>query len=186
MERRASSCGRYTYPSRDECYITVSKTANSNAELTILYEKKVLLPGAGIKDIEKFEKRIGALCDDFKGHSSAECKGFNLGNLERRKNLRWKIMKGGLTPVGQPLDKVVNKVFKGHLRDIYDMWSLTLRSMKGPERPCHQLASSSPLGSSRLGRGYRRSSVPLRGLCVDTRQRSSWRARRSLRWFHTR
>ena len=38
--------------------------------------------------------------------------------------LRWEIIKGGLTPVGQPLDKVVNKVFKGYLRDIYDMWAL--------------------------------------------------------------
>ena len=34
-------------------------------------------------------------------------------------------MKGGLTPVGQPLDKVVNKVFKGYLRDNYDLWALT-------------------------------------------------------------
>ena len=35
------------------------------------------------------------------------------------------MMKGGLTPVRQPLDKVVNKVFKGYLCDIYDMWEIT-------------------------------------------------------------
>ena len=34
-------------------------------------------------------------------------------------------MKGGLTPVRQPLDTVVNKVFKGYLHDIYDLWELT-------------------------------------------------------------
>ena len=34
-------------------------------------------------------------------------------------------MKVGLTPIGQPLDKVVNKVFKGYLRDLYDIRSLT-------------------------------------------------------------
>ena len=34
-------------------------------------------------------------------------------------------MKGGLTPVGQPLDKVNNKVFKGYLCDIYHIQELT-------------------------------------------------------------
>ena len=30
-------------------------------------------------------------------------------------------MKGGLTPAGQTLDKVVNKVLTGYLCDIYDI-----------------------------------------------------------------
>ena len=34
-------------------------------------------------------------------------------------------MKDRLIPVGQTLDKVVNKVFEGYFRDIYDMWALT-------------------------------------------------------------
>ena len=34
-------------------------------------------------------------------------------------------MKGGLTPSGQPLDKVVNKVSKSFLYEVYDVWSLT-------------------------------------------------------------
>ena len=34
-------------------------------------------------------------------------------------------MKDGLIPVGQPLDKVVNKVLKGYLRDFYDLWAFT-------------------------------------------------------------
>ncbi len=38
------------YPPRDKCYITVSKTANSNSELTVLYLKKVLLPFLGVQD----------------------------------------------------------------------------------------------------------------------------------------
>ena len=74
---------------------------------------------------EEFEKRIGALCVDFRGHSSKECKEFNLCNRERKNMLRWKIMKDRLIPVGQTLDKVVNKVFEGYFRDIYDMWALT-------------------------------------------------------------
>ena len=74
---------------------------------------------------EEFEKRIGALCDDFRGHSFKECKEFNLGNRERKNMLRWEIMKGVLTPVIKFCDKVMNKVFKGYLYDIYDLWALT-------------------------------------------------------------
>ena len=40
-------------------------------------------------------------------------------------NLDWMIIDGGLTPVNQPLDKTVNRVFKANLRDCYDQWSLT-------------------------------------------------------------
>ena len=128
------------YPTRDKCYITVSESANSNADLTILYEKKVMFPTLGITDIDNFNHRVGALCDDFKGHSSKECKAFNLGTDEIKKNLKWMIMKGGLTPVGQPLDKVVNKVFKAFLRQLYDKYMLT-----APVNP----ATGSPLPPTR-------------------------------------
>ena len=33
-------------------------------------------------------------------------------------------MKGGLTPVGHPLDKVVNNVLKGYIHYIYYLWEL--------------------------------------------------------------
>ena len=33
-------------------------------------------------------------------------------------------MKGGLTPVGNPLDKVVNNVLKGYIHYIYYLWEL--------------------------------------------------------------
>ena len=91
----------------------------------ILYKKKVFFPGAGVTNSEEFEKLIGALRDEFRGHSSKEWNESNLGNGEFKKILRWEMMKGGLTPVRQPLDKVVNKVFKGYLCDIYDMWEIT-------------------------------------------------------------
>ena len=91
-----------------------------------MYLKKVLFPAAEVdRDTLSFAKRVGVLCDDFKGHSADVTKNFTTGDEEREKMLHWSIMKGGLTPVGQPLDKVVNKVFKGYLRDIYDHWSLT-------------------------------------------------------------
>ena len=124
-DRLPDSQGNH-YPPRDKCYITVSKTANSSAELAVVYLKKVLFPAAGVnRNADEFPKRMGVLCDDFRGHSAEECKNFTTGHPEREKMLHWSIMKGGLTPVAQPLDKVVNKVFKGYLRDIYDQWSLT-------------------------------------------------------------
>eukprot|EP00956_Cyclotella_meneghiniana_P036000 scaffold120055_cov77-Cyclotella_meneghiniana.AAC.2 len=100
------------YPSRQKCYIIVSKTANSSGELTVVYLKKVPLPAAGVnRDADAFPRHIGVLCDDFKGHSAAECKAFTRGNNKRKKMLKWEIMPGGLTPVAQPLDKVVNKAW---------------------------------------------------------------------------
>ena len=64
------------------------------------------------------------MCNDFKGHSAELVKDFTL-DPNRRENLKCNIMKGRLTPFGQPLEKVVNKVFKGYLRDLYDIRSLT-------------------------------------------------------------
>ena len=54
-------------------------------------------------------------------------------------------MKGGLTPVGHPLDKVVNILFKGYLCDIYGMWELPSpinKSTGSPHPPtCQQCAT---------------------------------------------
>ena len=36
------------------------------------------------------------------------------------------IILSGLAPVAQPLDKVINKVFKGHFRGLYDLYILTM------------------------------------------------------------
>ena len=59
--------------------------------------------------------------------------------------LNWLIMKGGITPVRQPLYKVVNKVFKIFIREIYDVWALNtpINPTKGAPLPptCQQVAS---------------------------------------------
>ena len=104
------------YPPKSKAYITVTKTANSNTKMTILYLKKVLLPAAGVKKTPsgyEFDNRIGCLLDDFKGHSAKETKEFT--ESAEMKDMEVIIIDGGMTPENQPLDKAVNRVFKGHL-----------------------------------------------------------------------
>ena len=55
------------YPTREECYITVSKTANSNEHLTNLILKKVILPVMGMENDGTSEQQIGLLWDEFRG-----------------------------------------------------------------------------------------------------------------------
>ena len=38
--------------------------------------------------------------------------------------LDWLLMDGGITPKAQPLDVLINKVFKGFFRDLFEEWSL--------------------------------------------------------------
>lgn len=42
-----------------------------------------------------------------------------------QKDAQWTNIKGRLTPVGQPFDKLVNNMFKGYLRKLYDILSNT-------------------------------------------------------------
>ena len=86
-------------------------------------------------------ERLVILCDDFKGHSAELVKDFTLDPIFRE-NLRFDITKGGLIPIGQPLYKVVTKVFKGYIRDLYD-----IRSLTAPVNPQtgHQCPPSSQL-----------------------------------------
>lgn len=126
------------YPSRDKIYMTVAKTANSNKDLTQLILKKVILPGAGaVKQGNTLtcDHKIGLLWDDFKSHSCPEVKSF----CQSFDFLDVLILPGGLTPEGQPLDKVINKVFKGYFRDFYDEWTLSAKvddngNMRYPSR----------------------------------------------------
>ena len=81
------------------------------------------------------------LCNDFREHSTKDVKEFTT-SLDF---LCWKIMAGGITPVGQPLDKLVNKVFKGYFHDIFDKWSLTapINAKNGiPKTPSRQLLAT--------------------------------------------
>ena len=126
------------YPPRDKIYMTVTKTANSNQDLTKLILKKVILPGAGaVKQGNTLtcDHKIGVLWDEFRAHScpavKSYCQSFDFLDVL--------ILPGGLTPEGQPLDKVINKVFKGYFRDFYDQYTLNVKlddngRMRAPSR----------------------------------------------------
>ena len=80
--------------------------------------------GATGKEAMNFHQHLGILCDYFKGHSAELVKDFTLVP-SCRENLTYDIMKGRLTPVGQYLETVLNKVFKGYLRDLDEISFLT-------------------------------------------------------------
>ena len=128
------------YPTLEQCYITVTKTANSNQEWTNLILKKVILPGMGMKEDGTSTKKIGLLWDEFRGHSAAIVKEF----CKSMSFFSPEIIPGGLTPVAQPLNKVINKVFKAYLRDLYDLYILTapIMSIGSPKAPSRQLLAT--------------------------------------------
>ena len=109
-----------TYPAKEDCYITVSPSASSSGELTLEYLDEVYneeVNAVGGKHVEP----SGLLLDAFRGHYSKEVKARNATDP----NLHWLMMDGGITPKCQPLDVLINRVFKGYFRDYFEEWSLS-------------------------------------------------------------
>ena len=63
------------YPNVDECYVTVSKTANSNDLLTVDYLKEVFILEEGVVAGE-LGNASRLLLDAFSGHHKQVVKGF--------------------------------------------------------------------------------------------------------------
>lgn len=126
------------FPSPDDVYITVTKTANSSGTKTIDYLDKVFFPAMGAEDRE-LKEPAGLLLDAFRGHFAEEVKEVT----EPMKDmLSWLLMDGGITPKAQPLDVLINKVFKGLYRDLFEEWSLNapINDQTGhPYAPSRQL-----------------------------------------------
>ena len=60
------------------------------------------------------------MLDAFRGHFDKKVKAHNANHPL----LKLIIMDGGITPKAQPLDVLINKVFKGFFRDLFVEWSL--------------------------------------------------------------
>eukprot|EP00957_Ditylum_brightwellii_P194653 14827556-Ditylum_brightwellii.AAC.1 len=86
--------------------MTVSETANSNWKLTVEVVDRVIAPdiAAASESIQSY-----ILCDDFKGHNKHEIK---MHRKEKYSTTNMIVMTGGITPKGQPLDKLINKIFE--------------------------------------------------------------------------
>jgi len=85
-------------------------------------------------------EKIGILWDEFRGHFAEIVKKYCLS----LPFFHPEIIPGGLTPAAQPLDKVINKVFKGHFRDLYDLYIMTapVGNTGNPQAPSRQLLST--------------------------------------------
>jgi len=119
----------------------VSESANSSKDLTNVYVKKIVLPAAGYnKETGQCDNKAGLLWDDFKSHSCKEVKDF----CQSLDFLGVDIIPGGLTPEAQPLDKVINKVFKVYFRDFYDEYVLNapITEKGNPKPPSRQLLAT--------------------------------------------
>ena len=126
------------FPPKEKCVCTVAKTANSSGLLTLDILDKVFLPYLGIVE-GKADYKSTILVDDFRGHHDKRVKE---RTLPMKDVLNWEIMAGGITPKAQPLDVLVNKVFKGYFRDYFEEWALNapINEANGnPLAPSHQL-----------------------------------------------
>ena len=81
---------------------------------------------------------VGLVLDAFQDHFDKKVKAHNANHPL----LKWIMMGGGITPKAQPLDVLINKVFKGFFRDLFKEWSLNVPTNPKtghPLAPYHQL-----------------------------------------------
>ena len=60
------------------------------------------------------------MLDAFLGHFDKNFKAHNANHPL----LKWIMMDGGITPKDQPIDVLLNKLFKGFFQDLFEEWSL--------------------------------------------------------------
>jgi hypothetical protein len=119
------------YPNSDKVYITCAKTANSSGVKTIEYLDEVFFPHIGANDRD-LQEPAGLVLDAFRGHYAKEVKAVTVPMTQ----LSWLIMDGGITPKAQPLDVLINKVFKGLFRDLFEEWTLSAPINDKTGHPC--------------------------------------------------
>ena len=66
-------------------------------------------------DDATLKEPVGLVLDAFWGHFENKVKAHNANHPL----LKWLMVDGGITPKSQPLDVLINKVFKGFFRDLF-------------------------------------------------------------------
>ena len=101
-----------SYPKKNLVYITVLLTASSSALITLEYLDEVYFPEVGLDADGELLNNSGLVLYAFRGHYVKEVKAVT----EPMEKLDWLLMDGGITPNAQPLDLLINKVFKDPTR----------------------------------------------------------------------
>ncbi len=86
----------------------VSPSASSSGPLTLDLLNQICFPEVGDEN-GKLTQSCGLLLGVFSGHHDQMFKDFTALHYL----LKWLIMDGGLTPKCQPLDAMINKIWKG-------------------------------------------------------------------------
>ena len=107
-----------SYHGRSKLYITTSKSGSSSGDLTLDYLEKVFFPEVRAVNGNIVDES-GLVLDAFTGHFENKFKAVT----EPNDKLSWLMMNGGITPKAQPLDVLINKVWKGFYRDLFEEWS---------------------------------------------------------------
>ena len=82
---------------------------------------QVFSPEVGVED-GTMKEPVGLVLDAFQDHFDKKIKAHNANHPL----LKFLMMDGGITPKAQPLDVLINKVFKGLFHDLFKEWSLNV------------------------------------------------------------
>ena len=107
---------------------------------------------------------VGSVLDAFRGHFYKKVKAHNANHPL----LKWLMMDGGIAPKAQPLDALINKVFKGFLRDLFEDWFLNAPTNPKTGHPVAPYRKFLHSGLSRRGPRFQKNLFGNRGKSVDT------------------
>ena len=126
-ERTADKFGN-KYPPEEKLHMMVANKGSSTGPHTVMILDEVILPELGVEE----GNSCVVLNDDFKAHSAPVVKDYvksfhakdDDGN-DTYELVNWRTLSGGITPISQPIDAFIGKVFQGGYRNKYILYMLT-------------------------------------------------------------
>ena len=126
FEIRAPDKKGNQYPPASEIYLMCNKTAYQTEKVTATYFRKIHkhrnweVRGANGQSDSQVDNCF--LADDFSAYKSSNGEVKKIAKDVCKSDLL--LLDGGLTPVGQPLDKLIQKIIKGNYRQQYDEYAI--------------------------------------------------------------